>query len=237
MNVFKRISTNAQWLKLQARFNALKPREQILVAVAGVAIIFMLCDQLFWDPLARSNSQQKNTIAELQQQLDQLKTTHADVAGKLAEDPDAQLRRDIEAVNEHLAKQNEQLSKLTVDLIPPEEMAGVLRKVLSERGNLQLLGLRNDAATPAFTPRAETETNTTDDVDNTERTRVAIYRHGLTLELKGRYFDIVDYLQALEQLQWHFYWEKLDYKVDKYPEAVVTLKVYTLSNRENWIGA
>lgn len=240
MNALKSFNFKSQWQQLQTRFNALKQREQILVMVAGVAILIMLCDQLLWTPLWRSSTQQKNTMTTSQQQLDQLKTANAEIAAKLAEDPDAELRRNLEAINERLAKQNEQLEKLTVDLIPPDEMANVLRKVLGERGNLQLLALRNEPAELAFTPKDEAEatnTVTTDAEENTEREHVAIYRHGLTLELKGRYFDIVDYLQALENLQWHFYWEKLDYKVDKYPDAVVTLKVYTLSNRESWIGA
>lgn len=232
MNALKSIDFKPQWQKLQARFNALKPREQILVMAAGAAILLMLCDQLFWTPLSRGNTQHKNAIANSQQQLNQLKAANAEITAKLAEDPDAELRRNIEAVDAHLAQQNEKLAKLTVDLIPPEEMANVLRKVLSERGNLQLLALHNEAAVPAFTPKETTDTD-----ENAEREHVAIYRHGLTLELKGRYFDIVEYLHALENLQWHFYWEKLDYKVEKYPDAIVTLKVYTLSNRESWIGA
>ncbi|MFT3928981.1 MAG: type II secretion system protein GspM [Spongiibacteraceae bacterium] len=244
MNALKSFNFKPQWQQWEARFNALKPREQLLIMIAGVAIVLMLCDQLLWDPLTRSNKQQKTAIAESQQQLDQFKAAHAAINAKLAEDPNAELQRNLEAVIERVAKQNEQLAKLTVDLIPPEEMANVLHTMISKRGNLQLLALRNEPVEPAFTPKADTEadnTNTTDTTtstqDNAERERVAIYRHGLTLELKGRYFDIVEYLQALENLQWHFYWEKLDYKVDKYPDAIVTLKVYTLSNRESWIGA
>lgn len=243
MSALKSIDLKSQWQKVQTRFNArfltLKPREQILVMVAGAAILLMLCDQLFWTPLSRSNALQKNTIANSRQQINQLTAANAEIAAKLSEDPDAELRRHLEAVDAHLAQQNEKLAKLTVNLIPPEEMANVLQKVLGERGNLQLLALRNEPAEHAFTPSSETDTNAasaaSDISENTER--VAIYRHGLTLELKGRYFDIVEYLRALENLQWHFYWEKLDYKVDKYPDAIVTLKIYTLSNRESWIGA
>lgn len=241
MNALDRLGFKQQWQQLQTRFSALKPREQILVMAAGVAIVLALCDQLFWSPLARGNAQHRAAIGATQQQLDQTRTARADIEAKLAEDPDAPLRRDLDAVNARLAKQNEQLAQLTVDLIPPDAMAGVLRKVLAERGNVQLLALRNEPAEPAFTPRADTAANAADeaadDKAESEHTRVAIYRHGLTLELKGRYFDILDYLQALERLEWHFYWDKLEYKVERYPEAIVTLKVYTLSNRESWIGA
>lgn len=238
MNAFSSSNLKSQWQQLQTRFNVLKPREQILIMITGVAIILMLCDQLLWTSLSRNNSQQKAAITNGQQQLAQMKAANDEINAKLAEDPDAELRRNLEAAIERIAKQNAELEKLTVDLIPPEEMANVLRKMLSERGNLQLLALRNEPAVSAFTPKEEIDTDApADTTENAERERVAIYRHGLTLELKGRYFDIVDYLQALEDLEWHFYWEKLDYKVDKYPNAIVTLRVYTLSNRESWIGA
>ncbi len=232
-------SLKSQWLQLQAHFNALKPREQVLVMIAGAAIMLMLCDQLFWQPLSHSRTMQKQTLATSQQQLDQLKIANTEIAAKLAEDPDAGLRRNLETIDKALEQQNEKLAQLTVDLIPPEEMANVLRAALDERGNLQLLALRNEAAELAFTPgeNADPDPENANADANDESASVAIYRHGLTLELKGRYFDIVRYLQALENLQWHFYWEKLDYKVDKYPDAIVTLRVYTLSNRESWIGA
>ncbi len=233
MNVDLSPKLKAQWAKWQQRFIALKPREQGLVMIAGVAIALMLCDQLFWSPLARSSTQRKLAIDAAQQQLAQVQATRAEVAAKLADDPDAELRRHIQAINDRLAAQNAQLQKLTVDLIPPEAMAEALRKVLSERGKLQLLALRNETAVPAFAPK----TSLDGAAQNNESSRVVIYRHGLTLQFKGRYLDIVDYLQALENLPWRFFWEKLDYKVESYPDAIVTLKVYTLSNRESWIGA
>jgi MSHA biogenesis protein MshJ len=109
-------------------------------------------------------------------------------------------------------------------------MADVLRQVLREQRQLQLLDLRNEAPTPIF---ASTQTP-----DKTaDKNRPAIYQHGLTLRLKGRYFEVVNYLHTLENLPWHFYWQHFEYKVGTYPEAEVTVTVYTLSNRESWIGA
>ena len=240
----KSLDLKQQWLQLQQRFDGLKPREQILVAVCGVAIALMLCDQLAWSPLTRSDTLLQNQITATRQQLDQTRSVRAEIDAKLAQDPDTELRHSLDAVKVELAQQNAQLAAATVDLIPPEKMAGVLRKVLAERRHLQLLSLQNEPAVPAFAPRADADKT---GADKTRATRGAaaddgdaaatIYRHGLTLTFKGSYFDTLDYLQALEKLPWHFYWEKLDYKVDKYPEATVTLRVYTLGNRESWIGA
>ncbi len=226
-----------QWLQLQARFNALKPREQLMITAVGVVVLLALCDQLFWTPLTRGNTQLRNHIAELTAQQSKLQDEHAAVKARLAEDPNAELQRNIDAAKIRIEAQNKRLSALTVGLIPPEKMADVLRQVLTQRHELQLLSLQNEPATFAFAPHDKSQQNTEAAQENPDDKPVVIFRHGLTLQLKGRYFDIVNYLQALEQLPWHFYWEKLDYKVDKYPEATVTLRVYTLSNRESWIGA
>lgn len=227
-----------QWQQLQARFNALKPREQLLITAVGAIVLLALCDQLFWTPFTRSNTQFENRITELHAQQEKLQGEHAAVKARLAEDPNAELQRGIDAVRTRIDAQNKRLAALTVDLIPPEKMADVLREVLNQRRELQLIALQNEPATYAFMPREKTD-KTADETDqaDSEHAPVVVYRHGLTLQLKGRYFEIVNYLQALEQLPWHFYWEKLDYKVDKYPEADVTLRIYTLSNREGWIGA
>lgn len=227
-----------QWSKLQTRFTALKPREQLLITAVGVVVLLALCDQLFWTPFARGNTQLKNQIAELRGQQTQLQTEQASVKTRLAEDPNAELQRSIDAVKSRIDVQNKRLAELMVDLIPPEKMADVLHEVLSQRHALQLIALQNEPATYAFMPHDKAEKNPdAASEDNSEHAPVVVFRHGLTLQLKGSYFEIVNYLQALEQLPWHFYWEKLDYNIDKYPDAIVTLKVYTLSNRESWIGA
>lgn len=236
MNVTAQIKQH--WLQLQARFTALKPREQLLITLVGVVVLLALCEQLFWTPLAHSNLLTKKTIADLQTQLATLQTQHATVKVHLAEDPNAELQRNIDAVKSRIDAQNKHLSELTVDLIPPEKMADVLREILLNRHALQLVALQNEPATYAFMPRdIADKTVAVNSGTNKSFAPVVVFKHGLTLQLKGHYFEIANYLQALEQLPWHFYWEKLDYSVDKYPDATVTLKVYTLSYRESWIGA
>ena len=219
-----------QWRQLQEKFAALQVREQALIAAAGAALVLVLCDQLLWSPLARANSVRSARIGELRSQQQNLLAQQAAVTARLRQDPDAELRASLDAVKARLAAQNQQLQEKTAGLIPPEKMAGVLHEVLKSRAALTLLELRNEPAVPAFKPQ-------TAPAEGAESTSVSLYRHGMTLQLRGSYFEIVAYLQALEQLDWHFYWQELNYKVTTYPNAEVTLKVYTLSNRESWIGA
>ncbi|MBV8802166.1 MAG: hypothetical protein JO131_04250 [Gammaproteobacteria bacterium] len=58
-----------------------------------------------------------------------------------------------------------------------------------------------------------------------------INEHKLTIEFRANYFDTIAYLNRLEKLSWHLYWDSLDYKVIKYPEADVIIQLYVLSNK------
>ncbi|MCI0590119.1 MAG: MSHA biogenesis protein MshJ, partial [Gammaproteobacteria bacterium] len=62
------------------------------------------------------------------------------------------------------------------------------------------------------------------------------YMHGLRMEFEGGYLDTLDYLRKLEALPWAFFWDSVDFKVEKYPKALGSITVYTLSLDANWIG-
>jgi MSHA biogenesis protein MshJ len=49
------------------------------------------------------------------------------------------------------------------------------------------------------------------------------------LQLRGNYFPILLYLRSLEQLKWQLYWDKMNYTVTTYPQAIVNIEFYTLS--------
>lgn len=61
---------------------------------------------------------------------------------------------------------------------------------------------------------------------------IGVFKHAVVVQLEGSYFDVIDYLTALESLSWKFYWSELDYRVVAYPKAIVTLEVYTLSTEK-----
>ena len=63
-----------------------------------------------------------------------------------------------------------------------------------------------------------------------------LYRHGVAITIEGRYFDIQQFLQNVEQLGWRFYWKKFHYTVSDYPTASVELELYTLSTSKAFLG-
>ena len=137
----------------------------------------------------------------------------------LLRDPNQPLRDEQQQLRAELQRLDSDLKDRTLDLIPAEHMPALLEQMLARSGRLRLVSLTALAPKPLMTGTEES----------------MLFQHGLRLRLQGRYFDILQYLRALEGLPEHFYWRRLDYQVEQYPEASVELELYTLSGSKEFI--
>jgi MSHA biogenesis protein MshJ len=57
----------------------------------------------------------------------------------------------------------------------------------------------------------------------------ALYRHGIEVTLQGQYVTLVPYLNALERSSNGIFWGTVRFAVTAYPDATLTLTLFTLS--------
>lgn len=62
-----------------------------------------------------------------------------------------------------------------------------------------------------------------------------LFRHGVEITLSGSYMDMIAYMEALEGLPTQLFWGKAEFEVEKYPNARLTLTLYTLSMDKKWM--
>lgn len=65
--------------------------------------------------------------------------------------------------------------------------------------------------------------------------RELLYRHGVEIVLQGSYLDMINTMQALEALPVQLFWGGARLDAQQYPEARLTLTLYTLSLDEQWM--
>ncbi len=64
----------------------------------------------------------------------------------------------------------------------------------------------------------------------------SIYRHGVELTVAGTYLDLLHYMAQLEAMPWQLYWGKANLQVETWPQARLTLTLFTLSLDKKWIN-
>ncbi|GIU13899.1 MULTISPECIES: type 4a pilus biogenesis protein PilO [unclassified Shewanella] len=210
-----------QWNLIAEKFDALSQRERVLVALAALIVSGLL----FYLPLESALNQHgklseqiralesENRISEQQIQL---------YEESFRKDPDDDYRQRLNNINQQNKAIDEQLSFQMVDMVPADHMPTLLAGLLSKIKGIKLKSFTSIAPTPLL--------------EVGEDKKVNLYSHGIRLEFVGDYFAVLRFFEAVESMPNKLYWRSMDYRVDTYPKASVSLELYTLSINKDFIS-
>ena len=236
MNILER------WVELCERFDGLVVRERLLLFGSCLAGIYLIFDTLFIIP-AGAEVDRLKTEAEAIDKRSQQIASEKKVFDKLsARDPDANLKREQLKLQGKLLQLEGSLDELQLRLVPSDKLPQILQSVSTRAEKVKLKSIQTlspegiDLAgrTLRLASIGEATKNFVQGEGDAQADKV--YRHGIVLEMSGGYFQIMDFLKALESLEWRFYWERMDYQVEQYPNASVYIELYTLSTDEGMLG-
>ncbi len=224
----------AQLKQWQTKVDALSLRERVLLLGSVIAGVYVVWSLLWHDGLSSTAQQLQKQLHESQQQQQALQLEVATLSGLISADPDKFKKQRIKELKAELQELDGQLSELSQGLVMASRLPQVLEQVLRNSSSLTLLSV--NTLPVEVLPLAEKVASGVSEVVEGEAELTGIFKHAVELRLRGSYFQVQAYLQALEQLPWRFYWDWLEYQVDDYPEAEVLLRVYTISAEEGLLG-
>ncbi len=247
----KASTKSQQWQVYKDKFAQFSAREQVLIALTGmVAIIFTVyfyvAAPIYMqvDNLQRQNHQVINETKSIRHTITELQNA-------LTKHPDEVLKIQIAQKQRKLAAIDKSLLALTSSLVNPLEMRLALEQLLRMQKGVKLISFEVQSAQPLITAKLDTANQVInkDKAKKNQQIKVSnnllletgvadthLYRHTIKLTLKGSYFQLRDYLAQLETLPWKFFWEKFNYKLVKYPKSELTIEIYSLSLKQEFIG-
>lgn len=209
-----------QWLQKYADgIDAMSLRERAML-FGAVALVMMTLLQVFLlNPVL---SRRNQLSAQIAQQEDETKAiqarTQAMVRPKM-QDQDALNRDKLASLRTQLAQLDRQFEQQQKQFVAPGKMAATLESMIAKNRKLQLLSLRS---LPGTSPSEAAGAR-------------AVFRHTVELSVSGSYFDLLDYLAALERLPQQVFWDGFELNVAQYPQSVLKLTFYTLSPEKSWL--
>lgn len=207
------------WLSLAAKVDAMSLRERIFILMAGLALIWMPGYTFWLEPAYARIVAMRVQLSGAEKSRHELESQLSMVRSVAKTDPDAVLRGQLLHLRQRLHGVDEKMSLETVDLIAPERMPMVLQNLLASTPGVTLSKIYSMSSQPMLG----------------DNDKINLFQHGIHIELKGSFFALVNYLQKIEALPERFYWRSLDYRVGNYPDATVTLELYTLSTSKDFI--
>lgn len=218
----------ALFKKYADRINGLALRERGVIFVAVLVVLYGAAANLLFPPLNTEQTRLKKQLADKHAQIQTFDAQIQAALAKSAVDPDAPNRAKRAQLEAQLRALEESLATVTARLVSPKEMAGMVEQILLKNRRLEVV--RIGSLTPEPLQQLAGAAAGGGGADLTA------YRHGMHIELRGNYLDILAYLRELEALPWKVFWGQLNLKVEQYPTSHVTLRIYTLSTQAGWIA-
>jgi MSHA biogenesis protein MshJ len=212
-----------------AKLDGMTLRERAMIFAAAAFAVVSLINTFFLDPLL---AKQKSLSSQVTQQQERMKETQAQLTALLQAkqaDEHAPQRERIRQLREQIAEGDAYLKATQDKLVPPEKMAALLEQVLVKNASLQLVALDTLPVTLFIEPSA------TDVANKVAVQEKQIFKHGVKMTVRGKYADLMQYLAALEKMPTQMFWGMAKLSVVQYPNAELTLTLYTLSLDKTWL--
>lgn len=228
-----------------ARIDELSLRERAVILAAMLTLLFLGWYAYLIEPLKLT---EKTLVSELDKKRGQLQTLNDQftlMSDKQKQDPNAIARERLQKLREEQKQLTEELRGATANLVAPELMPEVLRSMLKSAEGLTLISMRGLGSTPLFQapadakpakPGAPAAPAEAEDAPKSPGVLDSAYKHGVQMEFSGDFFATLEYLKRLEALEWKFFWDSVTFDVQDYPQAMTTVRVFTLSLDKHWIG-
>ena len=219
------------------KMNVLSLRERALVFGAVLVLLFTLWNELLMIPTEHKSKQAASQIEATEKRIASLDKQIEAIKKNAKQDPGKIVRDNLVRYSRELSELDQQIAKLAKNLISPKKMALVLQEMLVQVSGLNIIEVKSLEARPLLESSANEMTQQNGDLDKgTASPVLGVYQHRVVIEFEGEFQQTVQYLKMLEAMSWQIFWDHIDYTVEEYPKARVTIGVSTLSLSKGWIG-
>ncbi|MDR2259931.1 MAG: hypothetical protein LBE06_03145 [Azoarcus sp.] len=221
----------AWWSPYAARFLAMKKRERVMVMVAVPCAIVYLGGVMWLAPAFERARKYTRQAAERVEEIAGLEGQIKTLSEQMAQDPDAPLQRELEALERQIRSVEERLQPYGSAMVEPTRTVALLKELVQQTPGVRLDSFNNLPAVGLLASQQPA-------AKKGEAGRVFendVYKHGFEIRLRGNYLALLAYLRTLEAQPERLFWQRARLEVVEYPESELTLTVYTLSLDRHWL--
>lgn len=220
------------WERARNKIDDMSLRERAMIFIAAAFVLISLVDVVLLEPLLAKQKSMSTLVVQRQEKMKELQGQIENLLRAKQDDEHSPLRVRLTQLKQQIQEQDRYLQSRGDRLIDSGKMADLLRKVLGNNGKLQLVELKTLPVSPLIEKPAASGSQAPDVQTDTQK---QIYKHGVQITVRGGYLDLLNYAAALEKLPEQMFWGEAKLSVEKYPDSLFTLTLYTLSLDKTWL--
>lgn len=206
------------WYRLVEQLDSLSLYVRLGIFV-GVYIVVSLIFYILWvSPVMSQTGSIQTKTEQAQRQHRVLEAKAKNYRQQTQQEQKAKL----EQLEKRLADIEQQLEAYRNSLLAPKDLASILEAILHQEPNVEVHRLQKQGSKKVSLLSKK---------GKKKQSSSHIYRVSYGIEYQGDFYNTFNYMQRLQNLPWHMYWQSLQYRVVNYPRAEVKLKVDALVDR------
>lgn len=211
------------------RIDALSLRERGIMFATVLILLYFLASSLVFNPLRIRQQRLENELKLKYEQAAVFNTQTQAIVRAATREPDKENEARLKQLREQIGLLDPRLAGVSQSLVSPRDMARFVEQVLTRNQALQVLKVES-------LPPAPVDGQPAANAASVPAPTQGVYKHGMRIEVRGRYIDLVKYLRALEAMPWKVFWGQVTLEADDNAMSKLTLVIYTLSLHQGWIG-
>jgi MSHA biogenesis protein MshJ len=216
--------------ELRDKWRHLSHREQLMVALVIGAAIYFLVDALVFTPQARREQAMQDSQKRLQSQLVVLAADMAAV-DKTRVDSLAQAQAEHALIKKQATELEGLVQSVAVDAPKVKSlMAGLLG---SKSSRVKVVAIKTLPVKPLAAAAKAPAAGAAPASGTPPLSAGSVYKHGLEIELRGTYLDLVAFLASMEDANPRLLWSNATLTAGTYPENTLRVSVFLLSTQAN----
>lgn len=225
------------WELVRGKIDGMSLRERAVIFLAAAFVVVASVNAVLLNPLLVKQAALSAQLVQKQEKMKELQAQLQAHSQARHDDQHSPLRIRLAQLKQQLQEQDGYLQSHRDRLVEPDKMAGLLEQVLNKNDKLQLVELKTLPASllvekpQAAMPQAADSPAGQKQPDLQKQ----VFKHGIQITVRGGYLDMLRYLAALEKMPVQMFWGEVSLSVEKYPDAVLTLTLYTLSLDKTWL--
>lgn len=201
---------NDVFLKYEQLVNSFPLAVRVFILTAAMGIIYLLWNFLLWQPIQKKNEYTSMQTQKITKEINLLQT-QVDALKEKKRIQQAQIQ------TTNISSSASPTPTVSIGFIDATKIPDMLKYLISFRHNLIFSSIQ------VMRPKLM-QNKVQEKIEAT-----SFFEHDIVFKFRGSYFDVLNYLQTIEKLNWPIYWDRLEYKVEKYPIAEITLQIHFLS--------
>lgn len=219
------------------KIDALSYRERLTILLATLAISAFIWDSVVLQEQLRSRKETVVKLKAIEADINSGNAKLIQLRTQVAQDPNIIEHQRLQRYKDEIERIDEVLKEKTLEFISPQQMVKVLKSLIRDEDKLRLVSFESmQPKVPFEDEAAEGDSIETANSVNENPGTPMIYLHGMEIKFKGDFFNVLNYVKRLENLDWEFAWNAFTITLEKYPTTDVYLRLETLSMTEGWIG-